>query len=249
MRRPLLFAGPILFLSLAVCAGCAGPGTPVPASTSDAAQCKEPVSAPHYQVGEKFTWNYADGKQRVWEVTGVEGNLTQITWSDEGAVWANENAGTYFFDQDWVIRKGITKQGEVLLSPKIGVFSKLGIKDLDFPLQVGKTWEFTHRSRMYGGVNPTTATTFSAIVRVVGCEEVATLAGKFLALKIETVEASSISSGWRTMYRWYSPDAKNIVKVEFNTWNRTAIASTAGMVSFRWSTHPEAYELMKLELR
>jgi hypothetical protein len=209
-------------------------------TVSFAANCTDPVPAPKYQVGDRFAWKYANGKERVWEVTGLEGNLTQVKWTDGNSSWASDNEGTYFFDQDWVIRKGVTKKGDALLSPKIGAFSLIGKKDLDFPLQMGKTWNFMSQNRSRLGLE-----NFSSSLKVVGCEEVVTLAGKFLALKIETVEKASLSSGWGTIYRWYSPDAKNIVKAEFGMW--TGGSYTAGI--WGGTTRSTAYELMKLELR
>jgi hypothetical protein len=211
---------------------------------SFAANCNGPVSAPTYHVGDRFIWQYAGGNERVWEVTGLEGNLAQVKWRDGAATWASENEGTYFIDQDWVIRKGVTKRGDVLLSPRVGAFSKLGIKDLDFPLQVGKRWEFNHQARFWDGAG---ISTFSWTLRVVGCEEVATLAGKFLALKIEAVESALFSGTYGTISRWYSPDAKNIVKVEFGTWG--GIGAGTPYNKGDWSTSPAAYEIMKLELK
>ncbi len=214
---------------------------------SFAANCTDSIPAPKYQVGDKFTWKYANGKERVWEITGLEGNLTEVKWSDGNSVWDSDKEGTYFFDQDRVIRKGVTKNGVVLLSPKPGAFSMIGIKDVDFPLQMGKAWNISYITGRFEPLRgPGNPIVFYSNLRVIGCEEVATLAGKFLALKIESVEGFLVPTsarGWGTIYRWYSPDAKNIVKVEFGRW----IGDTTAVLN--WSTPPINYELRNLVLR
>ncbi len=223
------------FLALILILGVSLLGT-----ASFAATCKEPVSAPTYQVGDKFTWKYSNGKEKVWEVTRVDGNLAKVNWSDGASRYENDREGIYFLDQDWVIRKGVNKKGEELLSPKIGAFSMIGIKDLDFPLRMGKTWSFKFLNRAaHQGIY-----FFYMALKVIGCEEVVTPAGKFLALKIEISEenASSVMGGSGTIYRWYSPEAKNIVKTEFGRW-------LGNFYNPNWSTIPLDYELTKLELR
>jgi uncharacterized protein DUF3108 len=233
MRRPLLFAG-IILLFLAVCAGCAGTGTPGPASSAAAALCKEPVVAPQYQVGEKFTWNYASGKQRVWEVTGVEGNLAQIKWSDLSMVSNSEKEGVYFLDPDWVIQKAISKQGEVILPPNPRqAFMYLGLKILDFPLQIGKSWSVAYRGTNLWGYQREYVVQF----KVVACEEVSTPAGKFPAVKIESYHTSVTTMARGSANRWYAPDAKNVVKFE-------CVPNED-----YWTTMPPDYELIGLELK
>jgi hypothetical protein len=210
-------------------------------TASFAATCPESVPAPTYQVGDRFTWNYTNGKERVWEVTGVEGNLTQVKWSDGGALLNSDTAGNYFLDQDWVIRKAVNKNGDELLSPRLGAFAMIGKKFLDFPLHMGKAWNVSYQTRLPNG----NMDSFYTNLKVVGCEEVATPAGKFLALKIEAKEVPSHFGGWQEIYWWYSPDARNLVKNEFGRRYGFSGAVTAGL----WGPPPQAYELMKLELR
>ena len=64
----------------------------LPGPASLAATCPESVPAPKYQVGDRFTWKYPDGKEKVWEVTGFDGNLAQVKWSDEQAQWVSDSA-------------------------------------------------------------------------------------------------------------------------------------------------------------
>jgi hypothetical protein len=234
MRRPLLFAGIIVFLSLAVCAGCAGTGMPGRASSADAAICKEPVFAPQYQVGEKFIWEYTDGKKRVWEVTGVEGNLAQITWNDEKMPSDSEKEGVYFLDPDWVIQKAISKQGEVILLPNPRrAFMTLGLRYLDFPLQIGKSWTVTFQGSNLTGK----PRSFVVRLKVVACEEIATPAGKFPAVKIESYHTAIDIMMSGSAKSWYAPDAKNVIKFECE-FNRDY-----------WGSPPPDYELIGLELK
>jgi len=217
--------------------GCSHGG--LPDTVSFAATCPESVPAPTYQVGDRFTWKYSNGKEMVWEVTGFEGDLAEVKWSDGDPRTDSDSAGTYFLGKDWVIKKGVDKQGNAVLSSATAAFSLIGIKVLSFPLRLGQTWQFGYQSRGYlaGAL-----TTYSTIRKVVGCEVVATLAGRFLALKIEQTETEKTWGGDTVTYHWYSPDAKNIVKVEFS--GSYGKYSGAGFYS-----HRPDYELIKLELR
>ncbi|HWU37363.1 MAG TPA: hypothetical protein VN203_06895, partial [Candidatus Acidoferrum sp.] len=203
--------------------------------------CPESVPAPTYQVGDRFTWKYTDGKERVWEVTGLDGNLAQVRWSDGDSRWTSENEGTYFLDHDWVIRKGINKKGVAVLSPGLGAFAMMGKKLLDFPLHMGKAWSLT-----YAAIGPWgSPMTYVSSLNVVGCEEVVTLAGKFLSLKIENRLAVGGYTNWALTHLWYSPDAKNIVKIEVVEPFRMVMSPSTGVVIVPIA----AYELTRLDLK
>ncbi len=204
---------------------------------SFAANCNDPVPAPTYKLGDRFSWKYDNGKERVWEVTGLDGNLAEVKWGDGVMRLDTDSAGTYFLDQDWVIRKGVTKQGKAVLSPKVGAFSMIGKKILDFPLHLGRTWDVAYIDVAFGGG----ITTNYLHLKVVGCEEVTTQAGKFPALKIESKLSSWSYNYWEVRYQWYSPDAKIIVKDELHrNYNPPWI--------YRLPSLP-GYELMELELK
>lgn len=201
-----------------------------------AATCNEPVAPPTYQVGDRFTWKYRHSLppsiERVWEVTGFEGDLAQVKWSDAG-MGSSDNEGTYLLDRDWVIRGGVNKKGGAVASPEIGAFALLGKKVLDFPLQVGKAWNVTYITISgYGNTR-----TYNLDLKVVGCEAVEVPAGKFSALKIEGLRSNVSGRGFQ--YYWYSPDAKNIVKFEYGDY----------YPSDWYKTSPVGYELIKLELK
>ncbi len=207
------------------------------ASASFAATCPESVPAPKYNVGDRFVWGYAGGSEKKWEVTGVDGNLAEIKWNDEGSRWTYDNAGTFFLDQDWVIRRGINKRGKEVLSPSTGNFAILGKSLLPFPLHVGKAWEVSYVSSLMPSNHSIDLYFFTQ--KVVGCEEVTTPAKKFLALKIDAEFTNATRAGWGTIHQWYSPEAKNIVKFHF-----------VQCYGFAWCHQgvPD-YELIKLDLK
>ena len=87
---------------------------------------------------------------------------------------------------------------------------------LNFPLQIGKTWtdQYIIRSAALGSQETTYLETFT----VLGWEEVAVLAGKFKALKLEYKHETVGQTGNRPKegkaWYWYSPDAKYIIKCQ-----------------------------------
>jgi len=87
---------------------------------------------------------------------------------------------------------------------------------LNFPLQIGKTWtdQYITRSAALGSQETTYLETFT----VLGWEEVAVLAGKFKALKLEYKQETAGQTGNRPkegkVWYWYSPDVKYIVKCQ-----------------------------------
>lgn len=202
-----------------------------------AASCNEPVKAPQYQVGDRYTWKYQNGKEATWDVVGFDNNLAQIKWTDQTNSLESEKEGMYFIDQNWIRQKGANSKGEVVLPPAMGAFSFLGKNYLDFPLQVGKKWSFTYQTRSVAGP----PSFYRLDLKVVGCEEVTTRAGKFLSLKIESTQTNVAGgSGWGTIYRWYSPDAKNIIKIEFGAFSHNYWLN---------NNPPPGYELIRLELK
>ncbi len=224
----------------ALCALISLLGTSLLGTASFAATCTDPVPAPKYHVGERFTWRYTNENKylfpppeehRVWEVTGFDGDLAQVKWSDAG-MGSSDNEGTYVLDRDWVIRKGVNKKGKAVQSPEIGAFALLGKKVLAFPLEVGKVWNFSYENlSSYRNIR-----VYSVDLKVVGCETVATPAGKFPSLKI--IGDRSNVSGRGLIHQWYSPDAKNIVKLEYGDFSPP---------DWYYYGRPPGYELMKLE--
>jgi hypothetical protein len=180
-----------------------------------AVDCGEPVPAPKLQVGEKWVSRNEKGAEGMREVVASEGDLAQIKWTSPAA--EPDKEGVVFIDPEGVIRKAIRPNGEVVTKQGRGrPFDLIGQRELDFPLQVGKTWNFGYMSGSgdFG----------TRYYRVVACEEVSTTAGKFSALKIEAEIRVPRWSG--TYHFWYAPKVKNNVKWKFpGGFGRTALDS------------------------
>ena len=193
-----------------------------------AADCGEPVPAPKYQVGEKWTWRDEKGNERTREVVGFEGDLAAIKWSNPRS--QPDREGTLFFDSDWVIRKALRPDGSVITQQGAGIYTTVGQRLLDFPLQVGKTWERSYLAQPRTG----TLQPYLHRYRVISCEEIAVPAGKFSALKVE-LENHNIRSGRSgVVYNWFSPEAKNYIKSQI-------------VPSRYWGGDVLDYELIKFE--
>jgi hypothetical protein len=177
-----------------------------------AADCGEPVSAPKYQVGEKWTWRDEKGREGMGAVLQAEGDMTQIR------LMTGDVAS---YDKDWIIQKVVRTTGEVVATQGAGatVTVRVGQKTLDFPLQVGKQWEIGAYAQAKSGLG--TMERYYERYRVLACEEVSTPAGKFSALKVE-VERGMSGTAPRggaprtgTYYLWYAPQVKNIVRQQY----------------------------------
>jgi hypothetical protein len=81
-------------------------------------------------------------------------------------------------------------------------------KFFDFPLSVGKKWDYVTQSALKPG------TSYLSEFQVEGVEEVVTQAGAFMTFRVhhQQTNLSSLRKGW--LRYWYSPSAKKEVKVE-----------------------------------
>ncbi len=177
-----------------------------------AGDCGEPVPAPKYQVGEKWTWRDEKGREGMGAVLQVEGDLAQVRLL---------TGDLAFYDKDWIIQKVVRSTGEVVTTQGAGATPtvRVGQKTLDFPLQVGKQWEIGAYAQAKSGLG--TMERYYERYRVVACEDVATPAGTFPALKVE-VERGMSGTAPRggaprsgTYYLWYAPKVKNIVRLHY----------------------------------
>ena len=98
-----------------------------------AAACGEPLAAPTYQVGEKWTWRGEKGAEWSDSVVQVEGTDAQIKRS---------NGEVVFFDRDWIIRQVKPKNGKLVTRQGAG-YTTIDQETMDFPPQVGKSWQYT----------------------------------------------------------------------------------------------------------
>jgi hypothetical protein len=160
-----------------------------------ATDCGEPLSAPTYQVGDKWTWRNDKGVTWSNSVVQVEGNVTQIGWP---------NGEIAFLDKDWIVRQVKPKDGEPV-AQQGAKYTTIGQKTLDFPLQIGKTWEYTFVSQTSTGLGNVTNA-----YKVAACEEVPTPAGKFQAFRLEGYTKGPRATG--NFNLWYAPQVKQYVK-------------------------------------
>jgi len=177
-----------------------------------AALCNEPVPAPTFNAGEKWTWRDERGAETTTEVVQVDGGLTQMK---------EDNGDVTFYDQDGILQKVLKKNGEVATRPEAGAYSNIGQKALDFPLYIGKQWQWS-----YNGIPDTLGYVLTYFQRheVIACEEVTTALGKFWALKIRVVQHAVGIAGSGTYYFWYAPAVKVYVKRQYvlsRYWSKT----------------------------
>jgi len=194
-----------------------------------AADCGEPVPAPKFQVGEKWTWRNGKGVESTDEVVQVEGDFIQIKWS---------NGDLASYDKDRILRKVVRKSGEVITQQGAGAYTTVGQKVLDFPLQVGKKWDYTYTAQPSSGLG--TFQTYYQQYKIVACEDVTTPAGRFPAFKVEVVQGVNRSPSHNypnngTFYSWYAPPVKTSVRRQY--------------VPSLWWSNPVDNELIKFEVK
>ena len=188
-----------------------------------AVSCGEPLLAPTYHVGDNWTWRGEKGQEATDEVIQVEGDTTQIK---------SQNGDIAFVDKDRVLQKVQKKNGEVVTKQGAGTYTTVGKKVLDFPLQVGKKWDYSYVSAPSS--NAWGLQTYFQHFEVVACEEVTTPAGKFPAFKVR-VDQSTVGSTGGTYYMWYAPDVKTTVKRQY--------------IASRWWSTTSDTELIKYECK
>ena len=206
-----------------------------------AVDCGDPVLAPKHQVGEKWTWTWTDERGgEISEVVQAEGDLTQMKLA---------NGDVAFHDKDLIVQFVKRPNGEIVRTQTLEPFvlglrsvnPTVGHKTLDFPLQVGKEWEYGYfASAARGGRG--NLTTYWHSFKMVACEEVSTSDGKFPAFKVEvtdiygdraTTATNPATSG--VYHLWYAPQVKNYVKrhyVPSNHWYGIAAARDWELVKF-----------------
>jgi osmotically-inducible protein OsmY len=160
------------------------------------AGCREPAPAPRYVTGETWTWRYDKGGEWADRVV-AEGDLAKIKIA---------NGDVLVYDKDRILKLVVRSTGEILTQPDYTAYVWLGKKTLDFPLQVGKNWQYQYFQATRNYVSK---------YSIVTCEAVSTAAGKLEAFKIE-VEETYIGSTDKGVYHyWYAPQVKNYIKRQY----------------------------------
>lgn len=173
-----------------------------------ATECGVPALAPRHQPGEKWTWRDERGGQ--WsEAVLEEGDLTQMKWP---------TGDVAFHEKDMVVRLVSRPNGQLISKQGTGLYTIVGQKTLEFPLQVGMGWAYHSFSQATKGGRGNLAPIWY-VYRVLACEEVSTPAGTFPAFKVEVAEVIGDRAlgafppqGHGIYHLWYAPQAKNYVK-------------------------------------
>ncbi len=166
-----------------------------------AAGCREPAAAPRYYRGERWTWR--DDKGGEWTDTVVaEGAMSQI----EAA-----NGDVLFFNKDRVLQRVVKPSGRIIVQRSIPDYVFLGLKEWDFPLQIGKEWEYQYESRGSRGEIGSRRER----KKIWACEDLTTPAGKFEAFKIAGERSNPRNGDTGTYVAWYAPQVKNFVKRQY----------------------------------
>jgi osmotically-inducible protein OsmY len=177
--------------------------------------CREPAPAPRYYTGEK--WTFQNDKGGEWTDAVIsEGDVTQIQTA---------KGDRLFYDRDRILQKVVQSSGKILIKPDATAYPWLGKKTLDFPLRVGKNWQYQLFEQNRNYINRSS---------IVTCEAVTTPAGKLEAFKIE-VQQSQLGSGNNGVYYlWYAPQVKNYIKRQY-------------VPSQWWSASHRDYELIRYQ--
>lgn len=185
--------GLLLRAALLLLAGCAGlepQGKPIPGGESVV------VDAPTYKVGDE--WRYSRGVFS--QVIGFEGDLRIVASNRDPFC----DGCRYFLDRNGVVVKTLDRQGNPTQS------GSQGLKILDFPLRVGKSWsqDIDLRELRTGAMRP-----YANTWRVEAYEEITVKAGTFKAFRISWRQENRGPYPWRgEATLWWSPDVKGFVK-------------------------------------
>ena len=193
-RYARFWLGFILLLSIG--AGCAevtqtaAPATPPPAAPAAQPPTGPVAEAPKWNPGDEWTLSSPDGPFKV-KVLGFEGDFTITTSTSARCAGCKQ-----FRDRNMVIVKTTGRD-------------PVGLKLLDFPLFVGKTWDSRFDSTSPRGEQ----FTYHSSCRILAVEQIAVPAGRFEAYKIHCDYRLYHPWSWQgeTMH-WYAPKAKVSVK-------------------------------------
>ena len=183
---------------------------------------KRPCNAPVWNVGDKWTYKSARGGIGIRQIVDIKEDLFIMKVSE------SQNLRAY--DKKTMNLKFLVEE-----SGKQVLVSNSFRKVLDFPIFVGKKW----KDAVPGRTATKREVTFENEFQIEGVEEVTTPAGIFKTFKIyqkQTVSIPPGSNGWARY--WYSPMAKNTVKIELEK-------------SSYWAgvTWPQDTELISYELK
>jgi hypothetical protein len=197
---------------------------------------QEKVEAPVWNVGDKWVFD----REGPIEVIGCDAQWYSVKFS--GGIFPKDASGIALFERSTLNVKYMLEGDQ---RKEYRGFRK---KILNFPLTLGKQWkDLIQRDEIRPG-GPTSYE-YHETFRVLGWEEVEVRAGKFKAIKLEyKIEPSSrdamgwIPRGESKAWYWYSPEAKNFVKCQYEKGYSEAVREEKGA---RGDWELVSYELKK----
>jgi len=158
------------------------------------------ADAPKYNVGDEWTFKHVQRGVYTVKVIALEKNNIVTTQSDMGF--------REYRDENFTINK---IEGDV--SSRLATGSKL----LDFPLFVGKSWNYPIQTPNFRG---------EADVRIVRYEQIATPAGPFDTFKFEAKWFDQNKRPSGGFQYWYAPSVKEVISLmdENKKWDREIVS-------------------------
>lgn len=192
----------ICFFSLAMIAWATGWAADQKA-VGQTAVIGEKCDAPVWVVGDSWKWQTSEKKFRETKVVGVD--------ETSYIVESPYDVDKYCYD-----KKNLQYVAYINSEGKKVQETYPSSQHIAFPLFVGKKWSWWAPGRPEGG--GLLSRNYHHEYFVMAYENVTVPAGVFKAYKIQYTQTNqSFHSG--KVYRWYSPEVKNYVKLELDKWS------------------------------
>jgi hypothetical protein len=197
---------------------------------------QEKVEAPVWNTGDKWVFD----RGGPMEVVGCDAQCFSVKFS--GGMFAGATSGVAVFDRSTLNVKYILEK------ERRKAYMGFRRMILNFPLTSGKQWKDLYQVDEQAGFGGKFAVEYHETFRDLGGEEIEVRAGKFKVIKLEYILLPKWREGigWLTgseskaLY-WYSPEAKNFVKCQYEKGYNEALTQGKGA--------RENWELISYELK
>jgi hypothetical protein len=164
------------------------------------------ANKPTLVVGD--TWIYTKRPPQL----GEEARIVRVDENGYSVVRPNSTCPkcSWVYDNEFTLLKVLGEDGEPAEATRFG-FLGIGMKFMDFPLEVKKTWRIEKHGLFRGNFVP-----YNIECTVAALEDVKTKAGTSRAFRIDRswkVVSTGRAPAWSDRV-WFSPDVKNLVKFE-----------------------------------
>jgi hypothetical protein len=198
---------------------------------------QEKVETPVWNQGDKWVFD----REGPMEVIGCDPQCFSVKFA--GGIFPKESSGIAVFERSTLNVKYMVEK------ERRKEYWGLRKKILNFPLSPGKQWKDLYQVDEQGSWGGRVAVEYHETFRVLGGEEVEVRAGKFKAVKLEhkIIPSWRDGIGWLTgtesnAFYWYSPEAKNFVKCQYEKGYKDALIQEKGS---RADWELVSYELKK----